>query len=118
MGDISHLQIGKTDVLAFGHDHRAVDPILELADVAGPRVRLDGSERFRREPAERATVLPRTALHDDLGDHDRVARTLAQRWDADRNFADPVEQILAESPTLDEGRQVLVSRADDADIDR
>ncbi len=85
-----------SDVLALGHDHRAIDAVLELADVARPRIGLDRLERIRREAAQRAAVLAAAALHDGLRDHDRVARALAQRRDADRDLADPVVEILAE----------------------
>ncbi len=97
---------------------RALDDVLQLADVARPRV---GRERRRGRVGEageaRPAELDRHPPPEMAGEKRDVVGAGAQRRQSDDLEAQPVEQVGAEPPALGERRQVLVGRADDADID-
>src|SRR5262249_61804629 len=83
-----------------GEDRGALDRVLELADVAGPRERLQPRERARRELL--AGRLARVDLAEEVrGEEARILAALAQRRQLDREGGQAVEQVLAQAPLRD-----------------
>ena len=81
----------------IGHDHGALDHVLELAHVARPGVRL------RAPPARRAAsdidaaaLVVGEATHEVVGEQGDVAAARAQRRDLDDDLREPVVEVLAE----------------------
>ncbi len=61
--------------------------------------------------------LERHALAEMIGEHRHVALAMAKRRQGDDLERQPVEQIGAEPPGVDQRGQMLVGRRHDADID-
>ena len=85
------------DSVSRGQDKRPFDDIPQLADVARPIVRLEGSDCFfgdcgRRNPAVGRN--PREEMIDELGD---VFTSLLQRRQFHRDHIQAIEQILAKT---------------------
>src|SRR4051812_40412710 len=100
------------DIARAEHD-RALDGVAELADVAGPIVRLEEVERFAREP--RHAGAPRTLpglLHEQTGQPLDLRDTLAQRGNRQRDAVQTEEQVLPERSPRDLGLEVAVGRGD------
>src|SRR5947207_7983384 len=102
--------------LAAPEDQRALDHVLELADVAGPPVALEDRERRGGHGAHGLAELRRPVL-DEVGDEQRdVLAPLAQRRDVDRDDVEAVEEILSEDPVLHGLRDVAVRCRDQAHV--
>ena len=102
----------------LGQGHRPLDLVLELADVAGERVRLEQ----RHAPPARSTGPPRPARGDrPAGGSARrgpgCPRPLAQRRQRDREDVEPVVEVAPEAPRLDVRLEVGVGRGDDPHVD-
>ena len=130
-------QIADVDLRSSGRErHRALDGVLELADVARPVIRHQPAHAFLRDGQRRArssagglaavsgtvAVAAGVALLLELAEevlHEQrhVLLPLAQRRQLHRDHVQPVEQILAELSFGDEPAQVAVGRGDDADVD-
>ena len=98
-------------------DDRALDPVLQLAHVAGPCVAAQDGARVVRE-RRRGTPVP---LRVQLGEMRRELEelflpALAERGNLDLDDADPVVEVLPERALGDARLEVLVRRADDADV--
>ena len=103
--------------LAVAHEHRALERVLELADVAGPVIRHQHVDGGRGNPLNHLTVLARKLLEEVIGQQQHVRLPVAQRRHEDREDIEPVIEVLAEGPLRDRLLHVLVGRRDDADVD-
>ena len=110
--------VGRRDRQAVGHDHRALDHVLELADVARPRMRLDRGDRVGQDRHRAAALLGGELAHERMREQRRIALAVAQRRDLDDDLGQPIVEVLAEAARRDLVLQVLVRRADDAHVDR
>src|SRR5262249_73138 len=98
----------------IGQHEGASDLVLELPDIAWPKVGHQGVERGR--PDARLPAI--SMLVDEvLDDHGYVLGALTQRGDPDGNDVEPVEQILPEGLGLDYRIEVAVRRGDHPDVD-
>jgi len=104
----------RSDRLARIARGQTLEGVLQLADVAGPGVADQRSERRGREPRGRAALARRAAdeLHGDQLRH--VLGSLAQRRDGDPDHVESVEQVGAEAPGADVGVEVALGGRDDA----
>src|SRR5579863_8909243 len=98
------------------HD-RALDYVLEFANVPRPIVGDEQLQRFRGNAAQILAQLRRDALNEVLGEQRDVFAALAQRWQANLNHVEAIEQIFAESSLLNFFGQIFVGGRDDAHID-
>ncbi len=99
-------------------DHRPLDRVGQLAHVARPVVAHEQVERLRLDLAERPVHLRGEALDEVPGQAAgcrRAARAAAGSCDGDD--VDAVVEVLAERALLDQPLQVLVGRADHAEVD-
>ena len=86
------------DERSLRENDRALHPILELAHVAGPGVRLDGRDRIRRELQQRLAVAPAGLLQQEVAISTESDPRSRSGGMVDGDFADAVEEILAEGP--------------------
>src|SRR5262245_1115233 len=110
--------VGGADDRGLGHDHRALGAVLELPHVAGPGVRFDRSDRVRGERHRSAPLLLGEAPHEGVRKEGRVPRPLPERRNFEHDLREAEVEILAEAAAGDQVAEILVRRADDADIDR
>ena len=103
---------------AGGVDEQPLDGGDELADVARPRVVLQGAEERvieRRQPVSVAAA--RCAERDDVAYETCDVRHTFPEWrDADGERADAISQVREKSILLDECVEAFVRREDEADV--
>ena len=100
----------------LGVEHgQAPHEVLELADVAGPGMRLQPHHRLGRQRLQRQAVglRPRQEM---LRQGRDVVDPLAQRRQAHGHHVQPIEQILAEQALADHQPQVAMAGGDDPDV--
>jgi hypothetical protein len=61
-------------------------------------------------------LLLREELEEVLCEEERVLAPLAERRQRDRHHVETVEEILAESPSLDLGLEIAIGRGDQAEV--
>ena len=114
---LAEVEVGRVEQRVLGHDHRALHLVLELADVARPVPVVQCGERGRGEALERPAVVAAELREEVMREQRRVAVARGEARDADDDLGEAVEQILAETTGGDHLVEVLVRRADDADVD-
>ena len=102
---------------AVAQDHRPLDVVLQLADVARPVVLAQQPHRLGVDPADLAAVLLGVALQEELDQRRDVLAALAQGRQVDRDDVEPVVQVLAEPAGVDLVEQVAVGGGDDPGVD-
>ena len=110
-------QVRDGDLAVGREDDRALDPVLELAHVARPVVcaqhREDVPAEDRRRPAIALRVHVGEVTRELL---DLVPATRTERRDLDLDDANSIVEVLAELPVGHEPLEILVGRADDANV--
>ena len=107
-----------TSRLLCGADqHRPLDALPQLPDVARPRLRLEPAGRGGGDRQRLALVDLRRPLQEPRAEDGDVVGTLAERRQVNRHQVDAVEQIFAELAARDHGGQRPVGRRDDAHVD-
>src|ERR1041385_1567736 len=94
-----------------------LDRIFELADVSRPRLALQETHRLRRDLANLATRARSVLLQKVIGEKRNVVPALAKRGKLDRDYVQPVEEILAELPFGNPSSEVDVGGSNDAHVD-
>ena len=94
----------------------ALDAVLELADVAGPRVGLQLLDGGGRQHQRLLVLIAAEPLDEMRRQHRDVVGPLAQRRNRDRKHRQAEIEILAELPRRDLRAQVAVGRGDDAHV--
>src|SRR5690606_24714551 len=111
-------QVVRTDEVALGQHDRLLEPVLQLADVAGPVVLAGGDGGVGREALDLGVVLAGVARQQVAGDDRDVVAALAQRRQVQVDHVVAVVQVLAEAALQDLLLEVAVGRRQDADVDR
>ena len=102
---------------ASREDGGALEDVLQLADVARPRVRHQPAE-CRRVDAVKPPGDPRRELVEEVLRQQRnILGPLAERRELDREDAEPVVQVFAERLLADGLLEVAVGGGDDPDVD-
>src|SRR5262252_1955992 len=96
LGGRAEAQVLRREERLVAEHQRLLDVVLELPDVARPRVLLDGRERRRAEALHRAAELVGVLREQRLGDDHHVVAALAQRREREVDHVEAVVQILAE----------------------
>ena len=107
--------LGQDHVAGEGHgdlDHR-----LQLADVAGPGVRLEPGHRRGRDAPHRDVEAGRVALDEVLGEALDVALAVAQRRRRDDGLGEAVVEVHPEGAAVDRLEQVDVGGGHQADVE-
>src|SRR5216683_7128147 len=108
----------EADRVGRGEVDLVLDPVLQLADVAGPGVRLQGAQRLVPEAAELPPVGRRVLAQEALAQRADVLAALAEWRDGGVQHVEPVEEIGAEAPCRDRVAQGNVAGRDDPRVDR
>jgi hypothetical protein len=100
-------------------EDRALHHVAQLADVAGPRVRLEERERRGREERD-VVALRLLASVVDEGRREALdlVHALAQRRDGDGDAVEAKIEVLPEAAIGDLLFEIAVRRGDEADVDR
>ena len=106
-------QVGGRDPRPGAEGHRALDHALELADVARPVVSLQGVEGIAAEAQDVLAELLREPVAEMLGEQLDVGPAVPERGNHQADGADPVIELGAELPLLDQGGQVLAGGEDE-----
>ena len=80
-------------------------------------MRLNGTDRIRRKSAGGLAEALGDLLQQELGEQQTIALPVAQRRHADGHFADAVEQIIAEAAGADQGLEIAIGGAHDAQVE-
>src|SRR3990172_3611095 len=110
-------QLPQRDGLALGQGHRALDDVLQLADVAGPVVLIQRGRGARGEALHLAGELAVVLADEVLYQKGDVVAALAQGGQRDGNHVQAVVQVLPEGALLHGLLQVPVGGGDDPDVD-
>jgi hypothetical protein len=110
-------QVFRQDQPAARENGRACDDVLQLADVARPRLLAQPAHRLRGQRQLRPVVLAPEAADEVLGQQWHVFGPGPQRRQRDLDHVEPVVQVFAEAALGDTPRQVAVSRRHHAHVD-
>jgi len=98
----------------FGEDHRALQHVPQLADVARPRLG-DEASRRRLVEARRGPTVGEPG-EEGLGDRHDVLGAIAKGGQADREDGQAMVEVLSERALSDHRPQVSVGRGDPAHV--
>src|SRR5262249_4656181 len=102
--------------LPSSHDHRPLDHIFQLSDVARPGVRSERPGGILAE-LEPASMFLTVSSEQRVSQQDDVLTTLTQRRQLDRDDGQPKVEVLAEAASANLGLEVLVRRCNDTCVD-
>ena len=110
-------ELAEADRRALRHQHAALDRVIELADVARPRMLEQRLQRRRFEAADVLAVALRVLPQEVRRERGNVLAPLAQRRQLDLDRVQPEQQVLPEAAGRDLLAEVRVGRRDDAHVD-
>src|SRR5215813_10165840 len=97
-------------------DYGALDHILELADISGPRVATEYVERLRGNHID-AAVHAAGKLRDEVVDERLdVVASFPEGWDRHREYVQAIVEILTEELRSDHFGEISIGRRDDAHV--
>ena len=89
-------EIGRLDQRSGGHQHGALDRVIELADVAGPGVLEQHLHRAALEPGQPLAIALRVLPQEVLREQRQVLAAIAQRRQPDLDGVQAEQQVLPE----------------------
>ena len=95
----------------------ALDAVLELADVPGPRVVHQQHHRLVGDVRDRLLVAFGVVTEEVLGEERNVLAPLAQGRERNRHHLQAVEEVLAKAAATHQLLEITVRRGDDPDVD-
>src|SRR5580704_3185304 len=107
----------KVDSSMGSQQHKALDHVPQLADVAGPWMFLQCLHSFRRERDRLPGVLRRDLRSKVFHESRDVFTTLAQWRKRERENVNTVKQVLTEFVVANLRRQVAMGGNQNADVD-
>src|SRR5712691_4693664 len=107
-------KMSNLDLATRGQHHRALDDVLELAQIAGPRIALEEVERFRGEAVHALVDLGLGLAKEMMGEHGNVLGPVAQRRKGDGERVEAVEEILPELADGERLLEITIGGGDDA----
>src|SRR6185312_5721131 len=99
------------------NDHRALDDITQLANVARPRIRLQQRARRVVHSFDGHAVLPAEFANEVSCQQRNVVGPLAEWRQRDLEYVEPVEQVLAKQPVADRGCNRPIRCCQHADVE-
>ena len=109
-------QVAARDGIAIAQQHRTLQYVAQLTDIAGPGVAAQRLLGVLAQPHAPAGSIGQ-AREQRPGERGDVFLTLTQRGHAQRNAADSEIQVAAECPLLHLAGKVLVGGGDQPDVD-
>src|SRR5215468_46915 len=117
--DLLERQVLGEDLRADTEEDRALDDVLQLADVPRPGVALEERHRLGRQArCGLPPVLRGGALEEELRQRADLRRALAERRHDDADAVQPEVEVAPEGAAPDLGVEVAVGGGDEADVDR
>src|SRR5438046_178305 len=110
-------QVGGADHGALGEQDRPLEHVLQLADVARPRVSGEGGQRVVLDPLDVLLQASVVLLPEMLHQQRNVVPPLAQRRQVDGDDVQPIVEVLAEPSRRDLPSQVPRGGCDQAHHD-
>jgi hypothetical protein len=110
-------EILRVDPGAMCQYDRMLDGVLQLPNVAGPRVPQQQVSRRSRESSDLSLHLPRQLRQRAAGDRQDVRPPVAERRNAKLDDAKTVVKVIPEPAAVDLLGEVAIRRGDDPDID-
>src|SRR5215470_10868728 len=108
----------KLEAVARAEEHRPLDHVAQLADVARPWVLLQQGQHFGRKLRLGGSSEPLAGLRDEVSRQaSDLAHALAQWRDDERDAVETEKQILAERAPLHLELEVAVRRRHEPDVD-
>ena len=111
------MQVGGLEAVALRQHDRLQDRVLQLADVAGPRVGEQLALGLGREPEQRLALLGGGGPGEVLGQQAHVFGPLAQRRNVQAHDVEAVEEVFAEAAGPHFVLEAPVGGGDDAHVD-
>jgi hypothetical protein len=108
-------EVAKLDRRLAGERDRLLQDLLQLAQVAGPRVAQDPLQDGRRELCTAGARI-RNALESGLDEQAKVLSALAQRRDLEPP-AEAIQELRAKRALVDQLREIALGRRHDPQID-
>src|SRR5262245_3029181 len=109
-------QIGNRDFAALCDQHRALDGVFELADIAGPAI-ADEKVIHRRGQRLHVLLIPLTKLLQEvIAQQGDVLRPLAERRHTQGDRIDAEIQVLPQAPFAQRHVEIDVRRADQPEV--
>src|SRR5262249_10065564 len=102
----------RLDALLGADNHQALDQVLQLADVAGPRITQEHLQRRLAQLLGPTAVGAAELAQEISRQSGQILDALAQRGHVKRNYVQPVEQVFPERPPGDLFLQFLVRGRD------
>src|SRR2546427_1057481 len=109
-------QLAEANRGSLRHQHAALDRVIELADVAGPRMIQQRLKRRRFESGDVLAIPLRMQPKEVRGERRNVFTPIAERRQLNLDRVQPEEQILTEPTRRDLLAQVGVGRRHDAHV--
>src|SRR2546426_1127396 len=100
-----------------GQKDRALEDVLQLADVARPRVHPQALQRVVGQRSRRPGQSEPGPLEEGVDELGQIVEALAQRREPELDSAQAIEQVRSEPTLLDELAQGLDRRRDEPDPD-
>src|SRR5580658_1266961 len=110
-------QIFDPDVIELRKSKSALDAILELANVAGPRICRQPFRRRALEADDTGSASRLASLHEGLSEEQYVVVPLPQRRHMDVDHVDPVEEVFPETTLLHLFFEIAVRRRHDSRVE-
>src|SRR5438874_559434 len=110
-------QVLYANLLAHGERHRPLDTVLQLADVARPRVIKQALGRCAGKTAHPLVGVLTIPLDEVLGEQQHVRATRPERWQLDLDDGHAEEEVLPEPALVNRRPQFLVRVGDEAHVE-
>src|SRR4030095_13478792 len=114
--EVTKPQVVDGDVASFSQQHRALDGVLELANITGPLIAHEQLQRFRLQPHDLLFQLAREPAYEEVRQLGDVVLAISKRRRLHRHDIEAIVQVFANLPRLDHRRQVTVRGGDQADV--
>ena len=111
-------QVLELEYIALAFDPSELKHVLQLTDVARPGEGRENVDHFVRDRDLAAAGGRRRPHQEVLCEQRNIGGPLPKRWQAHRNDAQAVEQVLSKPPRPNLPLEVLVGRAQHPRIDR
>src|SRR5438132_5018673 len=112
---------GRGEVLGpddpVGQQDRALEDVLQLADVSRPCVHPQALQRLVRERSGRPGEFALGVIEEGVDELGEIVEALTQRRQSELDSMQAIEQVRPESTPLDELTEGLVRRGDDPHVD-
>ena len=110
-------QVAGTDIVSANCHHQPLDQILQLAHISRPGMFFKGSKRIGCHLLDRYSVSQAMNFEEVVAEQGKIALSLPERRQLNRDHMNPVEEILAKLPRPDHLFERLVGGANQSEID-